>query len=127
MILTRSPFRISLGGGGTDLPSYYQEHGGFLVAGAIDKYIGHRKHFTSDDLKKCLQLSGFTPVEVKSAGFPFFNLYRTLVILRGKSLIKDASANNSNILMGFFESLFNLLFKLNNSHFGWQVIGIGIK
>jgi D-glycero-alpha-D-manno-heptose-7-phosphate kinase len=39
MILTRSPFRISLGGGGTDLPSYYQEHGGFLVAGAIDKYI----------------------------------------------------------------------------------------
>jgi hypothetical protein len=31
--------RISLGGGGTDLPSYYEEHGGFLVAGAIDKYI----------------------------------------------------------------------------------------
>jgi len=39
MILTRSPLRISLGGGGTDLPSYYEEHGGFLVAGAIDKYI----------------------------------------------------------------------------------------
>src|ERR1700716_3959158 len=39
MITTRSPLRISLGGGGTDLPSYYAEHGGFLVAGAIDKYI----------------------------------------------------------------------------------------
>jgi D-glycero-alpha-D-manno-heptose-7-phosphate kinase len=39
MILTRCPLRISLGGGGTDLPSYYEEHGGFLVAGAIDKYI----------------------------------------------------------------------------------------
>ncbi|HEX7598273.1 MAG TPA: galactokinase [Polyangia bacterium] len=39
MLITRSPLRISLGGGGTDLPSYYREHGGFLVAAAIDKYI----------------------------------------------------------------------------------------
>src|SRR6188768_243184 len=39
MIITRSPLRITLGGGGTDLPSYYREHGGFLVAAAIDKYV----------------------------------------------------------------------------------------
>jgi D-glycero-alpha-D-manno-heptose-7-phosphate kinase len=39
MIITRSPLRISLGGGGTDLPSYYSEHGGFLIAAAIDKYV----------------------------------------------------------------------------------------
>lgn len=39
MILTRSPLRISLGGGGTDLPSYYREHGGFVVSAAIDKYV----------------------------------------------------------------------------------------
>jgi D-glycero-alpha-D-manno-heptose-7-phosphate kinase len=39
MIITRSPLRISLGGGGTDLPSYYRNHSGFLVAGAIDKYV----------------------------------------------------------------------------------------
>lgn len=39
MIITRSPLRISLGGGGTDLPSYYRDHGGFLVAAAIDKYV----------------------------------------------------------------------------------------
>src|SRR4029077_3568164 len=39
MIITRSPLRISLGGGGTDLPSYYQDHGGFLVAAAIDKFV----------------------------------------------------------------------------------------
>jgi D-glycero-alpha-D-manno-heptose-7-phosphate kinase len=39
VIFSRAPLRISLGGGGTDLPSYYGEHGGFLVAGAIDKYI----------------------------------------------------------------------------------------
>ncbi|HEY1816686.1 MAG TPA: hypothetical protein VGG74_30270 [Kofleriaceae bacterium] len=39
MLITRSPLRISLGGGGTDLPSYYEHHGGFLVAAAIDKYV----------------------------------------------------------------------------------------
>ena len=39
MIITRSPLRISLGGGGTDLPSYYQKFGGFLIAAAIDKYV----------------------------------------------------------------------------------------
>jgi D-glycero-alpha-D-manno-heptose-7-phosphate kinase len=39
MIFSRAPLRISLGGGGTDLPSYYGEHGGFLVSGAIDKYV----------------------------------------------------------------------------------------
>ena len=39
MIITRSPLRITLGGGGTDLPSYYRDHGGFLIAGAIDKYV----------------------------------------------------------------------------------------
>lgn len=39
MIIVRSPLRISLGGGGTDLPSYYRDHGGFLIAAAIDKYV----------------------------------------------------------------------------------------
>jgi len=39
MILVRSPLRISLGGGGTDLSSYYKENGGFLIAAAIDKYV----------------------------------------------------------------------------------------
>jgi D-glycero-alpha-D-manno-heptose-7-phosphate kinase len=39
MIIARSPLRISLGGGGTDLPSYYREHEGFLISAAIDKYV----------------------------------------------------------------------------------------
>jgi D-glycero-alpha-D-manno-heptose-7-phosphate kinase len=39
VIFSRAPLRVTLGGGGTDLPSYYREHGGFLVAGAIDKYV----------------------------------------------------------------------------------------
>jgi D-glycero-alpha-D-manno-heptose-7-phosphate kinase len=39
MLIVRSPLRVSLGGGGTDLPSYYRKHGGFLVAAAIDRYV----------------------------------------------------------------------------------------
>ncbi|MBV9657061.1 MAG: galactokinase [Verrucomicrobia bacterium] len=46
MIITRSPLRISLGGGGTDLPSYYREHTGFLIAAAIDKYVYLTLHQT---------------------------------------------------------------------------------
>lgn len=46
MIITRSPLRISLGGGGTDLPSYYQKYGGFLIAAAIDKYVYLTVHHT---------------------------------------------------------------------------------
>ncbi len=39
MIIARSPLRVSLGGGGTDLPSYYRKHSGFLIASAINKYV----------------------------------------------------------------------------------------
>ncbi len=46
MIITRSPLRISLGGGGTDLPSYYREHSGFVIAAAIDKYVYITLHRT---------------------------------------------------------------------------------
>ncbi len=58
MIITRSPLRVSLGGGGTDLPSYYREHGGFLVAGALDKYVYLTLHrtFVSDLIVKYSKL-----------------------------------------------------------------------
>lgn len=46
MIIARSPLRISLGGGGTDLPSYYEQHTGFLIAAAIDKYVYLTLHET---------------------------------------------------------------------------------
>jgi D-glycero-alpha-D-manno-heptose-7-phosphate kinase len=39
VLITRSPLRISIGGGGTDLPSYYRDHGGFVISAAIDKYV----------------------------------------------------------------------------------------
>lgn len=46
MIIARSPLRISLGGGGTDLPSYYEQYEGFLISAAIDKYVYITLHQT---------------------------------------------------------------------------------
>ena len=50
MLITRTPLRISIGGGGTDLPSYYSRHGGFVISAAISKciYIGINRTFTDD-------------------------------------------------------------------------------
>lgn len=58
MIIVRSPLRITLGGGGTDLPSYYREHEGFLAAAAIDRYvyITIHKTFQSGFIVKYSQL-----------------------------------------------------------------------
>ncbi len=39
MIITRTPFRVTLGGGGTDLPSFYRDHGGFILSVGVDKYM----------------------------------------------------------------------------------------
>jgi D-glycero-alpha-D-manno-heptose-7-phosphate kinase len=57
MIIIRSPLRITLGGGGTDLPSYYRKHGGYLIAAAIDKYvyIAINSAFTEDIILKYSQ------------------------------------------------------------------------
>ena len=58
MIITRSPLRITLGGGGTDLPSYYRQYGGFLIAAAIDRhvYVTVTKPFTPGIYLKYSQL-----------------------------------------------------------------------
>jgi D-glycero-alpha-D-manno-heptose-7-phosphate kinase len=58
MIITKTPLRISLGGGGTDLPSYYQSDGGYVLSAAIDKYIyiSVNATFTDDLLLKYSEL-----------------------------------------------------------------------
>lgn len=65
MIITRSPLRISLGGGGTDLPSYYVEHSGFVISAAIDKYVYITLHktFLQEIIIKYSLLERVTSVE----------------------------------------------------------------
>lgn len=61
MILSRSPLRITLGGGGTDLPSFYEKHGGLVVSMAIDKYI--YVTYKPDDFEKLTKLR-YSQIEI---------------------------------------------------------------
>ena len=65
MIIARSPLRITLGGGGTDLPSYYREHEGFLIAAAIDRYVYITVHrtFVPDFILKYSQMERVSSIE----------------------------------------------------------------
>lgn len=65
MIITRSPLRISLGGGGTDLPSYYRQYGGFVLSAAIDKYIYITLHrtFVEEMIIKYSQLERISSID----------------------------------------------------------------
>lgn len=65
MLIARSPLRISLGGGGTDLPSYYRDHGGYVIAGAIDKYVYITVHrtFVSEMIIKYSSLERVSDLE----------------------------------------------------------------
>ena len=65
MLISRTPLRISLGGGGTDLPSYSSRHGGFVVAAAIDRYlyIAINRTFTDDYFLKYSALERVEAVE----------------------------------------------------------------
>jgi D-glycero-alpha-D-manno-heptose-7-phosphate kinase len=68
MIISRTPLRISLGGGGTDLPCYYERFGGFVISAAINKYvfIGVNRTFTDDFFLKYSALERVkTAVEIK--------------------------------------------------------------
>ena len=62
---------------------------------AFDRHIGHRRHFTAKRLRSLLEANGFENVTVRRAGFPFFDLYRMVVIARGKRLIADVEESKS--------------------------------
>ncbi len=61
---------------------------------AFDKHIGHRKHFSQSDIATLLTKAGYETQYVSSAGFPFFNVYRLLVVFRGRKLIDDVRSAN---------------------------------
>lgn len=65
MIIGRSPLRITLGGGGTDLPSYYKQHGGFLIAAAINQYVYTtiRQTYSDDILLRYSQIERIKSVD----------------------------------------------------------------
>jgi SAM-dependent methyltransferase len=94
---------------------------------AFDKHIGHRKHWRPHEIERLLRDAGFKSEQVTGVGFPFFNLYRCLVILRGKKLISDVSAGpaarapwTARAAMALFHQLIRP--NLNSSRWGWQMV-----
>lgn len=94
---------------------------------AFDKHIGHRRHWRPQAIESLLREAGYEPQRVSGAGFPFFNLYRCLVILRGRKLIQDVSASPSGTAspaaraaMAVFHRLIRP--NLNSSRWGWQMV-----
>lgn len=94
---------------------------------AFDRHIGHRGHYSASKLTGVLESSGFVVEKVACAGFPFFNVYRLMVILRGQRLVDDVAAGRygtTNLVGRMMMTAFRALFRLNlgSSPWGWQLI-----
>ncbi len=99
---------------------------------AFDRHIGHRQHFDRRKIWTMLEQAGYSVERTYLIGFPFFNLYRLLVIARGKRLACDVetkSAGTSAGLADFVMKVFRVLFHANllDSPFGWQVVATARK
>jgi SAM-dependent methyltransferase len=91
----------------------------------FDRYIGHRRHFRPSDVGRLLERCGFEIESVAGAGFPFFNLYRLIVIVRGKRLVDDLRhPGRPTLVARAAMRAFRVLFRLSSKRSlpGWQVI-----
>lgn len=97
---------------------------------AFDRAIGHRRHFTRPDLERLLADGGLEVERVWGAGFPFFNLYRLVVIARGRKLVTDVAKTEEGApatgLARMVMAAFGRLFRLNRdrSRFGYQLVAV---
>ena len=91
---------------------------------AFDRHIGHRQHFTAKSMRALLEQAGFVVERSTRAGFPFFNLYRLIVLLRGERLVDDVARGAGRGLARHVMRIFGVLFRLNltRSPWGWQVL-----
>ena len=90
---------------------------------AFDRHIGHCRHFTRTSMKDLLDQAGLPPDIVAAAGFPAYNLYRTVVLLRGRRLIEDVSGEPgmlAALVMAVFRGVIGL--SLFDSPWGWQIV-----
>jgi len=98
---------------------------------AFDHVIGHRRHFTAADLREVFGSAGLEAVMVSGAGFPFFNLYRRVVIARGASLADEITSRGGSpaiparVAMAAFRPLLSV--SLPRSPWGTQIVGVAIE
>jgi SAM-dependent methyltransferase len=96
---------------------------------AFDRHIGHRRHFTAPDLERLLAGAGYEVARVVATGFPFFNLYRLVVIARGRRLATDVAAREgapaspaARAAMAVFRGL--LAVTVPGARGGWEIAGV---
>ena len=103
--------------------------GGYMVATipsgprtGFDIQIGHLRHFTRATAKETFESAGFEVVDVRGAGFPFFNLYKLAVLMRGTKVADDFEGKTS-ALFRIAMKIFGVLFRFSRvkSKFGWQI------
>jgi SAM-dependent methyltransferase len=96
---------------------------------AFDQHVGHRKHYTIDSLTALLDGAGFTVTDRGGAGFPFFNVYRRVVIARGEQLVDDVDDEGriSPVVragMALFDGLLGL--SPTRGRRGWQLYATAV-
>lgn len=99
---------------------------------AFDRYIGHRRHFDRGRLAQTLRDAGLHVETVRGAGFPFFNLYRMVVVARGSRLVDDAAGLEGGDLPLLARAVmrgFSWLFPMNRDGgtLGWQLVAVGVE
>ena len=97
---------------------------------AFDRHIGHRRHYDVISLTHLLESAGLIVETSFTLGFPFFNLYRLAVIVRGERLNADVSSEpgRRRCAMGAMTSAFRLLLSMNPPvrRFGWQIVAVAL-
>jgi hypothetical protein len=91
---------------------------------AFDNHVGHRTHYTIESLTALLDGAGFSVTECGGAGFPFFNLYRRSVIMRGERLVDDVDEQGHvSPVVRAGMAVFDLLLGLSpkRGRRGWQL------
>lgn len=99
---------------------------------AFDKHIGHRQHYSPEMLRDLLRDAGFQVERATGAGFPFFNVYRSVIILRGDKLAEDVASHpdgRHSALARLGMRVFGMLFHFNvsASPWGWQTVAVASK
>lgn len=96
---------------------------------AFNRHIGHRRHFSGGLLRRTIENAGLRALDIRGAGFPFFNLYRLAVIARGEKLVEDAAEGDETKLPLAAKAAirtFGALFKLSTDRtsLGWQLVAV---
>ena len=98
---------------------------------AYDKHIGHRRHYDVHALRSLLEDGGYVVREIRAAGFPFFNVYKSLVVLRGQKLVQDAEfgAGEESAVVRLASAAFRFLFRFNSqrTRWGWQLVAVASR